>query len=211
MKTAKPGLPARLARWRRRQAPLAGLFTDLLLVIVLLVLCRSLAVQGSYVLSDSMEPTLLPGDWLLTDTLIYHLRAPRHGEIVVFPAPLEPGLDYVKRLIALPGDRVKLIGDRVVLDGELLEEPYLSAELRAVDPAPESINAAEELVVPPGECLVLGDNRPHSKDSRSWGLLPLEDVFGRVELVYFSYAPGTEGDGVRWWRTAVPPDGASPR
>jgi len=211
MKTAKPGLLARLSRWRRRQPPLAGLFTDLLLVIVLLVLCRSLAVQGSYVLSDSMESTLLPGDWLLTDTLIYQLRQPRRGEIVVFPAPLEPGLDYVKRLIALPGDRVKLIGDRVVLDGELLEEPYLSAELLAVDPAPERINAAEELVVPPGECLVLGDNRPHSKDSRSWGLLPLEDVFGRVELVYFSYAPGTEGEGVRWWRTAVPPDGASPR
>lgn len=172
------------------------MLTDLAVVIVLLLIIRAFFVEGSYVLSDSMEPTLLPGDWLLTDRLFFRLSGPRHGDIVVFESPLEPGVEYVKRLIALPGDELRLEDGRLLINDSPLEESYL----RGVTTADLGVVAG---TVPEGFCVTLGDNRPCSKDSRSWGYLPLSRLTGRVELVYFSYKPGS---GARWERCAtVPP------
>ncbi|MBD3373140.1 MAG: signal peptidase I [Candidatus Coatesbacteria bacterium] len=186
----------RLRDLRRRQSPVAGLLTDLAVVLVLLLVLRVFFVEGSYVLSDSMEPTLLPGDWLLTDRLFFRLSGPRHGDIVVFDSPLEPGVEYVKRLIALPGDELRLEDGRLLINDSPLEEGYLQG-------APTKDLGFVEGVVPAGYCVTLGDNRPCSKDSRSWGYLPLSSLTGRVELVYFSYKPGS---GARWGRCAtVPP------
>jgi signal peptidase I len=207
-------MPGRLLesyrRFRQRQSPSRGLFTDLILVVVFLAVLRNLAVESSFVLSDSMEPTLQPGDWLLVDKLSYNFAGPeglpRRGDIVVFNAPLEPGDEYVKRVVAVPGDTVQIEGGRLILNGTPLEEAYLSADSgTSVTGGDRGENTfAEPTLIPPGKYLVLGDNRPASKDSRSWGLLAGEEIIGRADLVYFSYSLSPEG--VRWDRMNLPLD-----
>jgi len=207
----------RFSRFHQRQSPSRGLFIDLILVIALLACLRNLVVESSFVLSDSMEPTLKPGDWLLVDKLRYIFDgpsgspsgSPKRGDIVVFNAPLEPGDEYVKRVVAVPGDTVQIEGGRLILNGTPLEEAYLSGDSRnrtsgGADPGENRF--AEPVLIPPGKYLVLGDNRPASKDSRSWGLLDGEEIIGRADLVYFSYSLSEEGAGVRWNRLNLPLD-----
>ncbi|HUT99680.1 MAG TPA: signal peptidase I [bacterium] len=207
----------RYRRFRQRQSPSSGLITDLILVIALLAVLRNLVVESSFVLSDSMEPTLKPGDWLLVDKLCYTgdgpSGSPKRGDIVVFNAPLEPGDEYVKRVVAIPGDTVQIEGGRLILNGTPLEEAYISADSRTrvtdgADPGenPSASRFAEPVLIPPGKYLVLGDNRPASKDSRSWGLLAGEEIIGRADLIYFSYSLAPEGEGVRWDRMNLPLD-----
>jgi len=200
-------------RFRQRQSPSSGLITDLILVIALLAVLRNLAVESSFVLSDSMEPTLRPGDWLLVDKLCYGFDtpggAPARGDIVVFNAPLEPGDEYVKRVVAIPGDTVQITGGRLILNGIPLDEPYLSADSRTLasgGTGPGENAFTEPTLIPPGKYLVLGDNRPASKDSRSWGLLAGEEIIGRAEEIYFSYSLSPEETGVRWDRMNLPLD-----
>ncbi|MCK4594534.1 signal peptidase I [bacterium] len=188
-------------RFRQRQSPSGGLITDLILVIVFLTLMRNLVVESSFVLSDSMEPTLKPGDWLLVDKLCYLGTEPEHGDIVVFNAPLEPGDSYVKRVAAVPGDTVEIVGCRLILNGVLTDEPYLSPDSYLKTAGDGGKNPfAEPIVIPEGRYLVLGDNRPSSRDSRSWGLLAEEEIIGRAELVYFSYSLTEDSARVRWDR-----------
>jgi signal peptidase I len=198
-------------RFRQRQSPSSGLITDLILVIALLAVLRNLVVESSFVLSDSMEPTLRPGDWLLVDKLCYGFDgpdgSPARGDIVVFNAPLEPGDEYVKRVVAIPGDTVQITGGRLILNGTPLDEPYLSADspTRVTGGTDTDENSfAEPTLIPPGKYLVLGDNRPASKDSRSWGLLAGEEIIGRADEVYFSYSLSPEETGVRWDRMNLP-------
>jgi signal peptidase I len=208
-------MPGRLIacyrRFRKRQSPSSGLITDLILVIALLAVLRNLVVESSFVLSDSMEPTLQPGDWLLVDKLCYGFDGPggtpARGDIVVFNAPLEPGDEYVKRVVAIPGDTVQITGGRLILNGTPVDEPYLSADSRATGGGGSGENAfSEPTLIPPGKYLVLGDNRPASKDSRSWGLLAGEEIIGRAEEVYFSYSLTPGETGVRWDRMNLPLD-----
>jgi len=202
----------RCRRFRQRQSPSKGLFTDLILVIVFLAVLRNLVVESSFVLSDSMEPTLRPGDWLLVDKLRYTFDgpdgSPERGDIVIFNAPLEPGDEYVKRVVAVPGDTVQIEGGRLILNGTPLEEAYLSEDSRTqagwTDRGENPFD--QPTLIPPGKYLVLGDNRPSSKDSRSWGLLAGEEIIGRADLVYFSYSLSSEETGVRWDRMNLPLD-----
>lgn len=188
-------------RFRRRQSPSSGLITDLFLVIVVLAVSRNLIVESSFVLSDSMEPTLKPGDWLLVDKLSYLGGGPARGDIVVFNAPLEPKSEYVKRVAAVPGDTVQIKGCRVIINGVLQEEPYISTSSYGWETGePDGNPFTEQVVIPEGRYLVLGDNRPSSKDSRSWGLLAEEEIIGKAELIYFSYSLAEDNVGVRWDR-----------
>jgi signal peptidase I len=197
-------------KFRQRQSPSSALITDLILVIAFLAVMRNLVVESSFVLSDSMEPTLQPGDWLLVDKLAYIFETPdggpKRGDIVVFDAPLEPGVEYVKRVVAIPGDTVQITGGRLILNGTPLEETYLSPDSWT---RPGGTHAggdpfAEPTAIPPGRYLALGDNRPSSKDSRSWGLLAGEEIIGRADLVYFSYSLSPGEVGVRWDRMNLP-------
>ncbi len=189
-------------RFRRRQSPSSSLITDLFLVIVILAVSRNLIVETSFVLSDSMEPTLKPGDWLLVDKLSYlGSSGPARGDIVVFNAPLEPKSEYVKRVAAVPGDTVQIKGCRVIINCVLQEEPYISTSSYGWETGePDKNPFAEQVVIPKGRYLVLGDNRPSSKDSRSWGLLAEEEIIGKAELIYFSYSLAEGNVGVRWDR-----------
>jgi signal peptidase I len=105
--------------------------------------------------------------------LSYVLGDVRRGDIVVLEYPLDPTVDYIKRVIGLPGDEIRIDGDRVSVNGRPIEEPYVTSQDSRTHLA---------LTVQPGTYFVLGDNRPHSSDSREFGLVPRENLVGKVDL-----------------------------
>ncbi len=123
----------------------------------------------------SMLPTLQPGEFLLVDRISYRFKELNHGDIVIFHFPQNPSEDYIKRLIGLPGDTVKIANGEVYVNGHQLTEPYLSG-------APDYEG---EWVVPEGAFFVLGDNRNQSSDSHSWGFVPKENLIGKALVVYW--------------------------
>lgn len=123
----------------------------------------------------SMQPTLHEGEFVLVNKLAYRLGNYQRGDVVVFHYPRDPSEDYIKRLIGLPGDTVKVENGKVYVNGLELEESYIAAE-------PQYTSM---WVVPDEELFVLGDNRNQSSDSHSWGFVPVENVVGRALIVYW--------------------------
>ncbi len=136
----------------------------------------------SVVRGSSMAPGIQDGDRILIEPWSYLLGPVERGDVVVLRYPLDPEIDYIKRIIGLPGDRVTLARGRVWVNGGLLEEPYVES----ADPA-----SVLTMTVAPGHYFVLGDNRPRSSDSREFGLVPGAYVRGRVDLCL--WPPGHAG------------------
>ena len=135
----------------------------------------STMVAGVRVQKISMEPTLVPGEILLVNKLAYTFGNIEHGDIIIFHYPLEPDLDYVKRVIGIPGDEVIVAGGQVQVNGNVLYEPYISTP-------PEYEGTWN---VPEENLFVLGDNRNPSADSHVWGFVPMENVIGKAFAVYW--------------------------
>jgi signal peptidase I len=123
----------------------------------------------------SMKPTLQPGELLLINKLAYKIGSPRHGDVIVFHYPGNPEEDYIKRLIGLPGDEIRVDGGLVYINGQSQNEPYISA--------PPAYRG--DWVVPSDSFFVLGDNRNQSSDSHSWGFVPKENVIGKALIIYW--------------------------
>ena len=189
---------------------------SLLYIITIAVFIITFVAQPFRIPSESMEPSLLVGDFLLVDkqatgppSHLHLMPSPaiHRGEIVVFHFPVDPKLHLVKRVVGLPGDLVHLRHGRVFVNGAEITEPYaihLSRQpdlyrddfphLATADPdvnsrwwiQMRSLVRDGDLRVPPGSYFVLGDNRDNSDDSRYWGLVPREDIVGQPFVVYFS-------------------------
>jgi len=126
--------------------------------------------------SVSMQPTLYEGYFVIVNKLAYTLGDFSRGDVIVFHYPPDPAREpYIKRVIGLPGDQVSVQDGKVLVNGEPLREPYISAPPLY----------AGNWTVPEGSLFVLGDNRNSSSDSHSWGMVPLENVIGKAELVYW--------------------------
>ncbi len=191
---------------------------SLCVTVVIAVFVITFAVQAFQIPSESMENTLLIGDYLLVDKVHYAEGGPwgqllpysdiKRGDIVVFRYPVHPSQHFVKRVIGLPGDHIKLVDRRVFVNGESLREKYVVYRSPVHDfyrddfPALNYVSANVEpkwwlqmrklvqngeLVVPPGSYFVLGDNRDESLDSRYWGFVPRENIIGRPLLIYWSF------------------------
>ncbi len=133
----------------------------------------------------SMEPTFQLGDYVVVNRLAYRAGDIERGDVVVFPAPNSPEIDYIKRVIALPGDRVAIYNGAVVVNGVTLQEPYI-LELQGGNYA--------ERIVPDGYVFVMGDNRNNSDDSRSWGFLAVENIIGKAIFRYWPFTNMTVVD-----------------
>jgi signal peptidase I len=167
-----------------------------ILVAVVIVLAVKVEVANPYrVPSASMEPTLHcarpaagcqsgHSDRVVANRFIYRFRDPERGEIVVFDAPAKTrsvcneGGTFVKRIIGLPGELVSERSGVVYIDGRKLDEPY-------VEPALRDERTGQWPRIPPGHYFMMGDNRSHSCDSRSWGTVPRENLIGPVVLTYW--------------------------
>ena len=146
---------------------------------ILLALILYAAIEGFServrVENVSMKPTLQPGEFLLVNQLAYKIGEPDIGDIVVFHAPGGSGLDYIKRVMGIPGDEVRVEDGLVFVNDQPLYESYI-----AEDP-----KYTGNWTVPADSYFVLGDNRNNSSDSHLWGFVPEEDLVGRALLIYW--------------------------
>jgi signal peptidase I len=145
----------------------------IVIVIAVALLVRAFIAQPFYVIGPSMEPSYHQGEYLIVDELSYRLRDPKRGEVIVLRFPLDPSKDFIKRIVGLPGEKVRVEGGVVTINGEPLPENY-------TDGVPTE--GGSEVVLAEDEYFVLGDNRHHgaSSDSRDWGPLSRSNIIGKV-------------------------------
>lgn len=208
------------------------------LAVLLFLVVRALVVEAFKIPSGSMEGTLLVGDFLLVNKLVYGaevpftgtrlpaVRTPARGDVIVFQWPSDPSKIFVKRLVGLPGDTLRMEDGILFRNGVRLQEAYVRHTDPGVDPAGDefrwqrdyvvrtaaasvsyhpSRNNWGPLVVPGEHLFVLGDNRDNSLDSRYWGFVPDSLVRGQPMVVYYSYLPDSSSrvdflTRVRWSR-----------
>lgn len=150
-------------------------FETLLLSLVLFLAINAISARIR-IESISMQPTLYAGNFVIVNKIAYLFNSPGRGDIIVFKYPPDPNREpYIKRIVGLPGDTVQVTGGTVFVNGDPLNEPYISAPP----------NYEGEWTIPEGSLFVLGDNRNSSSDSHSWGEVPLDNVIGKAEVVYW--------------------------
>src|SRR5277367_867719 len=198
----------------------SDLLESLLVTILLALFGTTFILQAFKIPSQSMEPTLLVGDHLLVNKFIFEgdgtwyekllpYRAIRRGDIVVFKFPFDDHPHYVKRVVGLPGDRVRIINQHVYVNGDPVSEPYVVHDPAYEDPFGDNFPPANryfveiglrpewaeqilshvhggELVVPADHYFVMGDNRDRSWDSRYWGFVRRDAIMGRPMIIYWS-------------------------
>ncbi len=126
--------------------------------------------------SISMQPNLYAGDFVIVNKLAYKLGVPQRGDIIVFRYPPDPTqTPYIKRVIGLPGDQIHIADGKVYVNEQLLVEPYLQV----------TTSRGGDWTVPANSLFVMGDNRNNSSDSRSWGMVPMENVIGKALVIYW--------------------------
>lgn len=140
--------------------------------------------QFHKVSGNSMVPTFHTGDYLITEKVSYRFRNPKHGEIIVLQNPKDESQDFIKRIIAIPGDTIQITNNTVYLNGQILSENYLPKGI--LIHSGTFITEGTLIKVANNQYLVFGDNREHSSDSREWGPVTKEEIVGRA---FFRYWP----------------------
>src|SRR6202522_350361 len=151
---------------------------DLLIAVVASVFIILFLYQPVRVEGTSMLPRLEDHDRLFINKFVYHFSAIQHGDVVVFRYPRDPEKSYIKRVIAVPGDRLRIDGGDVILNGRRLQEPYVPDEYRDSRSMPE-------MVIPPDYYYMMGDHRSISSDSREFGPVERELIYGKASFVYW--------------------------
>ena len=202
--------------------PHRGVVAEWTVTIILLLFGTTTLVQAFVIPTGSMEESLLIGDHLLVDKLAYspHGSVGRYllpyqdverGDIIVFRYPMDLAQTFVKRVIGVPGDRIRLVDKKLLLNGKPIDEPYVINRTAYIDqyrdnfpgqpntPMPDRALtmlrenvAGGDIVVPPGSYFAMGDNRDQSLDSRYWGFVPRENIIGKPLVIYWSYDAPTE-------------------
>jgi signal peptidase I len=155
---------------------------------ILMFLIIRFAVQNFRVDGMSMEGSLHNGEYILVNKAAFLFHAPERGDVIVFEYPLNPQIDYIKRIIAIPGDTISIVDTKVAVDGVTLNEPYIN-QSDNFNPFPSIVNRR----VPPGDYFVMGDNRGNSSDSRQWGFVPQQNIIGQATFVYYPFNEGNFG------------------
>ena len=161
-------------------------FKIVIIALLIVVPIRYFIFQPFVVRGISMEPNFHSGDYLIVDEISYRFREPQRGDVIVFKYPKKPSQRFIKRIIGLPNETVEIDNGKVIVynpekAGQVLNElEYLSLNQNT---AGKSITK-----LGPNEYFVLGDNRAFSSDSRRWGVLPVENIIGKVFSRVFSFA-----------------------
>jgi signal peptidase I len=174
-----------------------GIVRDIFIAFVLAIFIRAFAVQAYKIPSGSMIPTLLVGDYILVNRLSYGLRIPyykyilrwgeiKRGDIIVFVFPEEPSKDFIKRVIALPGETIEIRKKKIYINGKEIEDKWGFFKDDYVGPPRDDFGPFQ---VPQGHVFVMGDNRDESNDSRFWGPVNIENIKGKAFIIYFSWNP----------------------
>jgi signal peptidase I len=170
------------------------------IAIILALFIRTFVVQAFKIPSGSMEPTLLVGDHILVNKFLYGIKIPfinktlvpisepERGDVIVFIYPVDRSKDFIKRVIGLPGDEVKIVDTTIYVNGKPYndEHGYYSDQGRGFG-GKANPNQFGSVTVPDDHLFVMGDNRNHSYDSRFWGFVPMQDVKGKAFIIYWSW------------------------
>lgn len=148
---------------------------ETILLTAFIYLAVNFATGRFRVEGNSMEPSMHPDQYVLVDKISYRLGNPQRGDVIVFEYPLGPERDFIKRIIGLPGEIVSVSGGVVRVNGQALEEPYISAPP----------NYTNTWTLNADEFFVLGDNRNSSSDSHAWGPLNRQYLIGRAIFIYW--------------------------
>lgn len=187
---------------------------SIFVAIIMALIIKAFIVQAFKIPSGSMIPTLKIGDHILvnkfiygtkipfTDRIIFSLKKPERGDIIVFKFPEDEKKDFIKRVIGLPGDVIEIKDKRVYVNGTFIEESYAAHTDTIVYPT--GIQPRDNIgpvVVPQDSYFVMGDNRDFSLDSRYWGFVKLNKIKGKAFVIYWSW--DGEDQWVRWGRIGM--------
>jgi signal peptidase I len=172
----------------------------IIIALLLALVIRAFVIQAFKIPSGSMKPTLLIGDHILVNKFIYgvrlpywnkeiiHISSPERQNIVVFRYPVDPSKDFIKRVIGLPGDTVRIQAKQVFVNEQPLSEPYaVHSDGRILPTSVSPRDNMDPLVVPPHSLFVMGDNRDESYDSRFWKFVDFSDLRGKAFVIYWSW------------------------
>ncbi|WP_128101381.1 signal peptidase I [Paenibacillus sp. DCT19] len=163
----------------------------IVIALVLVILIRWLLFKPFVVDGPSMQPNFETGERVIVNEILYDIREPKRGEVIVFHVPSE-GRDFIKRVIAVEGDTVEVNDDTVTVNGQKVNETYIQDAIDAAEANGGTYNVKDfpndqfpDGKVPPGHVFVMGDNRPNSTDSRMIGYVSLEDIIGRADVIFW--------------------------
>lgn len=202
-------------------------------VILIVFVLRSFVVEPFRIPSGSMLPSLYIGDFILVNKFVYGIRlpvidekvvgisAPERGEVMVFRFPHDESINYIKRVVGLPGDQIEYRDKQLIINGDTVDREQapddvldnLERNAATLDHFLESLGDIEHSIlvdtnkpstnmrfsVPEGHYFVMGDNRDYSNDSRYWGFVPEENIIGKAFFIWFSW-DSSNGGGVNWVR-----------
>lgn len=181
----------------KRKKSVVREYTEIIVLAVALALfVRTFFIQAFRIPSESMEDTLLVGDFLFANKLLYGpklplidvrlpaIREPKPGDIIIFRYPNDPKVDYIKRCVAVEGQTVELVDNKLYVDGVMQDEEFTKYVFGS---RPDRHFGPFE--VPDGHLFMMGDNRDNSADSRAWGPLDKKLVAGKAMFIYFSWNP----------------------
>ena len=202
--------------------PRRGIVAEWTVTIILLLFGTTTLVQAFVIPTGSMENSLLIGDHLLVDKLAYSPHGVvggyllpyqdiQRGDIIVFRYPIDLEQTFVKRVIGIPGDRLRLMQKKLYLNGQPVDEPYVQHKTAYIDqfrdnfPGPPNMQVSDramnmlqnhvvgdEVVIPEDSYFAMGDNRDLSLDSRYWGFVPRENIIGKPLVIYWSFDAPTD-------------------
>ncbi|HEY3156756.1 MAG TPA: signal peptidase I [Candidatus Eisenbacteria bacterium] len=207
MESARVAAKTKSRRATRTKSTLREYVEAIVLAVLLTVVIRGLVVQAFRIPTGSMEDTLLVGDFLFVNKLVYGseidigaaghrlvyyrfpaIRQPHRGDVIVFRYPDDPSRDFIKRCVAVEGQTIEIKNKSLYVNDTLQREPYVKHSDERI--LPREISARDNFgpfVVPKGHIFMMGDNRDNSHDSRFWGPLPLNLVKGKAMILYWSW------------------------
>jgi signal peptidase I len=162
----------------KQSGSLALLLRDFIVVLALVVMIFVFLYQPVRVEGTSMLPHLEDNDRLFINKFVYHFAAIQRGDVVVFHYPRDPEKSYIKRVIALPGDRLRIDQGEVIVNGKPIDEPYVPEEYR-------DVKSMAEMTVPAESYFMMGDHRSISSDSREFGPVERDLIYGKAVFVYW--------------------------
>jgi len=207
MESARVATKTKSRRATRTKSTLREYVEAIVLAVLLTVVIRGLVVEAFRIPTGSMEDTLLVGDFLFVNKLVYGseidiglaghrlvyyrfpaIRQPHRGDVIVFRYPDDPSRDFIKRCVAVEGQTIEIKNKSLYVNDTLQREPYVKHSDERI--LPREISARDNFgpfVVPKGHIFMMGDNRDNSHDSRFWGPLPLNLVKGKAMILYWSW------------------------
>jgi signal peptidase I len=163
---------------------LGAFFMDVLEVVVFAVgiflIVYLLILRPHKIKGQSMHPTFPDGEYLLTEKVSYYRGGPQRGDVVVFKPPISED-EFIKRIIALPGETISVQNGKVFVNGKELNEDYIKVQTNGS----AFLSEGEVYTIPEGKYFTMGDNRQHSSDSRAWGPIEKKDITGKAWLTYW--------------------------